>query len=62
MISGNLNVGVLVSNASHGATIVLHRRFVPDEVGRALVEHGVTMFFAVPTIYIGFLAARETSG
>ncbi|MCK6549611.1 long-chain fatty acid--CoA ligase [Myxococcota bacterium] len=46
---------ILNGGLSAGATIVLHRRFVPDEVVRALGEHGVTMFFAVPTIYIAFL-------
>lgn len=35
-----------------GGTIVLHRRFDPDEVLASVREHEVTMFFAVPTIYI----------
>ena len=38
-----------------GATLVLHRRFEPDPVLNALIRHKVTMFFAVPTIYIYIL-------
>lgn len=34
-----------------GATIVLLRRFHPEQVLTALTERGVTMFFAVPTVY-----------
>jgi long-chain acyl-CoA synthetase len=37
------------------AALVLHRRFEPEPVLRAIVSHRVTMFFAVPTIYINFL-------
>jgi long-chain acyl-CoA synthetase len=40
-----------------GASIVLHRRFAPEEVLRSIGRDGVTMFFAVPTIYIGLLDA-----
>ena len=35
-----------------GATLVLHRRFVPDQVLESIRKDKVTMFFAVPTIYI----------
>jgi long-chain acyl-CoA synthetase len=38
-----------------GATLVLHRRFVLDEVLESIQHHRVTMFFAVPTIYINLL-------
>jgi len=38
-----------------GATMVLFRRFVPDEVLDAVYRQKVTMFFAVPTIYIALL-------
>ena len=47
-----MNAGVLA-----GATLVMFRRFVPDVVLRAIAEEGITMFFGVPTIFIGVLAA-----
>lgn len=37
------------------ATIVLHRRFEPEPVLDAITRDRVTMFFAVPTVYIHFL-------
>jgi long-chain acyl-CoA synthetase len=37
------------------ATLVLHRRFVPDQVLDSIGRDRVTMFFAVPTIYINLL-------
>ncbi len=40
-----------------GATVVLHRRFVPDVVLDSIRRDHPTMFFAVPTIYIHFLNA-----
>jgi long-chain acyl-CoA synthetase len=40
-----------------GATIVLHRRFVPEEILTSIATNHVTMFFAVPTIYISLLNA-----
>jgi long-chain acyl-CoA synthetase len=40
-----------------GATLVLHRRFVPQEILASISRHGVTMFFAVPTVYITLLNA-----
>jgi long-chain acyl-CoA synthetase len=36
-------------------TLVLHRRFVPDRVLESIQRDQVTMFFAVPTIYIALL-------
>lgn len=36
-------------------TLVLHRRFVPDQVLDSIGRNRVTMFFAVPTIYIALL-------
>jgi len=36
-------------------TLVLHRRFIPDQVVASIQNDGVTMFFAVPTIYIALL-------
>ena len=41
-----------------GATLVLFRRFVPDAVLDAIQRERVTMFFAVPTIYIALLGAN----
>src|SRR5450759_3895566 len=40
-----------------GATLVLFRRFVPEVVLEGIQRERVTMFFAVPTIYIALLAA-----
>ena len=37
------------------ATLVLYRRYAPDQVLHAMVRDHVTMFFAVPTIYINLL-------
>ena len=37
------------------ATLVLHRRFVPDQILASIRNDSVTMFFAVPTIYIHLL-------
>ncbi|HEY9287594.1 MAG TPA: long-chain fatty acid--CoA ligase [Candidatus Dormibacteraeota bacterium] len=38
-----------------GSTLVLHRRFVPDAVLDSIARERVTMFFAVPTIYVALL-------
>ena len=38
------------------ATVVLHRRFVPDQVLDGIQRQRATMFFAVPTIFISLLA------
>jgi long-chain acyl-CoA synthetase len=37
------------------ATLVLYRRFVPDQVLASVGRNRVSMFFAVPTIYINLL-------
>jgi long-chain acyl-CoA synthetase len=37
------------------ATLILHRRFVPDAVLSSIQRERVTMFFAVPTIFINLL-------
>lgn len=37
------------------ATLVLYRRFVPDLVLDSIGRDRVTLFFAVPTIYIALL-------
>ena len=41
-----------------GATLVLFRRFVPEVVLEGIQRERVTMFFAVPTIYIALLGAN----
>jgi long-chain acyl-CoA synthetase len=41
----------------NAATLVLHRRFVADDILESLTTDGVTMFFAVPTVYIALLDA-----
>ncbi len=46
-----LNAAVLA-----GATVSLFRRFVPDEVLTAIGRDRITMFFGVPTIFIGLLS------
>ncbi len=43
------------------ATLVLHRRYQPEPVLEAIQRDRVTMFFAVPTIYI-YLLNMDTSG
>jgi long-chain acyl-CoA synthetase len=40
-----------------GATIVLHRRFVPEEILTSITQHEVSMFFGTPTVYIALLKA-----
>ena len=38
------------------ATVLLHRRFMPDQVLDTIERRRATMFFAVPTIFINLLA------
>jgi len=40
-----------------GATVVLHRRFVPDQVLDSIARQRATMFFGVPTVFIALLGA-----
>ncbi len=46
-----------------GSTLVLFRRFAPDAVIAGIARERVTMFFAVPTIFIALMSAQgiETS-
>lgn len=37
------------------ATLALYRRYVPDVILESITKDKITMFFAVPTIYIGLL-------
>jgi long-chain acyl-CoA synthetase len=48
---------IMNAGLNAGATLVLYRRFDPQQVVPSLTQDGVTMFFAVPTIYIGLLNA-----
>lgn len=50
---------IMNSAVKKGAAIVLHRRFEPGPVIAAVKEHKVTMFFAVPTIYIYLLNMED---
>jgi long-chain acyl-CoA synthetase len=44
-----------------GATLVLQRRFVPDDALATCERHRVSMFFGVPTVYIALLAHPRSS-
>jgi long-chain acyl-CoA synthetase len=46
---------ILNTALAGGATVVLQRRFEPQEALATIERDGVTMFFAVPTIYIALL-------
>jgi acyl-CoA synthetase (AMP-forming)/AMP-acid ligase II len=46
----------ILNGAVHaGATVALFRRFVPDAVLEAIERDRITMFFGMPTIFIGLL-------
>jgi len=46
---------IMNSSVKKAATLVMHKRFEPEPVIKAIKKHKVTMFFAVPTIYIYLL-------
>jgi long-chain acyl-CoA synthetase len=48
---------ILNAAIASGATVVLQRRFDPEACLEAIERQGVTMFFAVPTVYIVLLNA-----
>lgn len=50
----NFIMNALVSS---GGTLVLQERFVLDELMMAIGAHGITLFYAVPTMYILILAS-----
>lgn len=52
---------ILNGGISKCATLVLHRRFEPEPVLDAIQKERVTLFFAVPTVFIYFLN-MDTSG
>jgi long-chain acyl-CoA synthetase len=47
---------VLNASLYAGATLVLRRRFAPEDTLAACERHNVSMFFGVPTVYIALLA------
>jgi long-chain acyl-CoA synthetase len=46
---------IMNATFSAGGTLVMHRRFILDEVLNSIQQHRVTMFFGVPTIFITLL-------
>jgi long-chain acyl-CoA synthetase len=48
---------IMNSAFNSGASIVLHRRFVPEAILESIVRDGVSMFFGTPTVYITLLNA-----
>lgn len=42
-----------------GATLILHERFVPDEIQDSLRSNRISMFFGVPAVYVRLLAAPD---
>jgi long-chain acyl-CoA synthetase len=50
---------IMNSSVKKGATLVMHKRFEPGPVIEAIKKHKVTMFFAVPTIYIYLLNMKD---
>jgi long-chain acyl-CoA synthetase len=47
---------IMNSLVTAGGTLVLHERFVPDAFVAAMAAHGITILYAVPTMYILFLS------
>jgi long-chain acyl-CoA synthetase len=48
---------VVNSGLRAGSAVVLHRRYVQDEVLESITRDQITKFFGVPTIYINLLAS-----
>jgi long-chain acyl-CoA synthetase len=53
---------VLNTAFRRGATIVMLPKFEPVAALEAMVEHGATVFTAVPTMYVGLLAGARAGG
>jgi long-chain acyl-CoA synthetase len=47
---------IMNASINSGATLVLHERFVPEEILQSIQNNRVTMFLGVPTIYLRYLA------
>ncbi|MEG4595032.1 long-chain-fatty-acid--CoA ligase [Microcoleus sp. F8_C2] len=52
---------ILNSGLNACATIILHRRFDLEEILQIIVNHKVTMFFGVPTVFIKMLNTDTSS-
>jgi long-chain acyl-CoA synthetase len=50
---------IMNSLVACGATLLMHERFVPEAFVDAIAAHRVTLFYAVPTMYILFLAMER---
>jgi long-chain acyl-CoA synthetase len=50
---------IMNSLVTAGGTMIMHERFVPDAFVDAIAAHRVTVFYAVPTMYILFLAMER---
>jgi long-chain acyl-CoA synthetase len=50
---------IMNSLVTCGGTMVMHERFVPDAFVQALAAHRITILYAVPTMYILFLAMER---
>ena len=46
---------ILNALVAAGGCLVLHERFAPEAFAEAVARHGITLFYAVPTMYILFL-------
>jgi long-chain acyl-CoA synthetase len=53
---------ILNALVAAGGTLVLQERFVPGEFLAAVPRHGVTLLYAVPTMFIVLLASRPSAG
>jgi long-chain acyl-CoA synthetase len=51
---------ILNALVAAGGQLVLHERFAPDPFVEAIARHRITLFYAVPTMYILFLASGRT--
>ncbi|MCL1475207.1 class I adenylate-forming enzyme family protein [Argonema antarcticum] len=49
---------ILNSGLNAGATIILQRRFKPEQIVQAIAQEGATMFFGVPTVFAKLLEAN----
>ena len=50
---------IMNSLITAGGTMVMHERFVPDAFVEAIAAHRITIFYAVPTMYILVLAMER---
>jgi len=50
---------IMNASVNSGATLILHERFVPDEILQSVQNNRVTMFLGVPTIYLRYLGVSD---